>query len=350
MMRYLLPKNGNFYKANLHCHSTCSDGHLSPQELKVLYKSMGYSVLAITDHEILLDHSYLDDDNFLTLHGYETKPRGEILERHDERSVHINLIAKQQHNITQVCYNPAHLARDNHNFEGKFAPHKSYLDTVKYTGDYASFGENIAQNVNLITKEANNNGFLCIYNHQNWSLDTLADILEYDGFFAMEIYNHFNELLGIEDYNYQTFLQLVRKGRKIFAVATDDNHNPTIFCGTHKPESWSGGGFVWIKAEKLDYSSIISALSKGDFYASTGPEFYELYIDENKLMVKSSAVKSISVATDSRKSYSKWKANELVESAEFELSGEEEFIIVTLTDEFGKKAVSQPYYLKRREG
>ena len=36
MIKYLLPKEGNFYKANLHCHTTCSDGELTPLEMKNL--------------------------------------------------------------------------------------------------------------------------------------------------------------------------------------------------------------------------------------------------------------------------------------------------------------------------
>ena len=37
MKKYLLPEGGNFYKANLHCHSNVSDGALSPAELKKIY-------------------------------------------------------------------------------------------------------------------------------------------------------------------------------------------------------------------------------------------------------------------------------------------------------------------------
>ena len=28
MRKYLLPENGNFYKANLHCHTTVTDGEI----------------------------------------------------------------------------------------------------------------------------------------------------------------------------------------------------------------------------------------------------------------------------------------------------------------------------------
>ena len=31
MKHYILPKDGNFYRANLHCHSTLSDGSLTPE-------------------------------------------------------------------------------------------------------------------------------------------------------------------------------------------------------------------------------------------------------------------------------------------------------------------------------
>ena len=67
MKRYVLPEDGTFYKANLHCHSTCSDGTLTPEEIKEIYKSNGYSVVAYSDHNVLIDHSDLDDEDFLTV-------------------------------------------------------------------------------------------------------------------------------------------------------------------------------------------------------------------------------------------------------------------------------------------
>ena len=34
MKKYLIPNTGKFYKANLHCHTTISDGKFSPEEIK----------------------------------------------------------------------------------------------------------------------------------------------------------------------------------------------------------------------------------------------------------------------------------------------------------------------------
>ena len=56
MRKYLLPENGTFYKANLHCHSTVSDGKLSPEEMKAEYQKRGYSVIAYTDHKVMVPH------------------------------------------------------------------------------------------------------------------------------------------------------------------------------------------------------------------------------------------------------------------------------------------------------
>ena len=53
MKIHLLPEKGNVYKANLHTHSTVSDGKYTPAELKEIYKSSVYQILAISDHELL---------------------------------------------------------------------------------------------------------------------------------------------------------------------------------------------------------------------------------------------------------------------------------------------------------
>lgn len=41
------------YRADLHCHSTCSDGTCSPKELLLLAKEKGLSALSITDHDTI---------------------------------------------------------------------------------------------------------------------------------------------------------------------------------------------------------------------------------------------------------------------------------------------------------
>ena len=44
-IKVFISKDKKQFKANLHCHSTISDGKLTPEELKEAYKAQGYSVL-----------------------------------------------------------------------------------------------------------------------------------------------------------------------------------------------------------------------------------------------------------------------------------------------------------------
>ncbi len=43
---------GQFYRGNLHTHSTRSDGILEPAEVCRRYKAEGYDFIALTDHLI----------------------------------------------------------------------------------------------------------------------------------------------------------------------------------------------------------------------------------------------------------------------------------------------------------
>ena len=70
MKKILLGKHA-FYKANLHTHTNISDGQMSPQEIKSIYKEKGYFVVAFTDHEVFVPHNDLTDENFLAINSYE---------------------------------------------------------------------------------------------------------------------------------------------------------------------------------------------------------------------------------------------------------------------------------------
>ena len=87
----LIKKNAACFKANLHCHSTISDGIMTPEELKEHYKSQGYNILAYTDHEVLVLHNELNDETFLTIPGYEVQIYGDMeLPKRLRRVSHMN--------------------------------------------------------------------------------------------------------------------------------------------------------------------------------------------------------------------------------------------------------------------
>ena len=91
MKKYLLPNEGTFFKANLHSHSTFSDGALTPAEMKAVYQAQGYSIVAYTDHDLMFHHRELNDNSFLALSGFEIYAnQGEMLSYSINRNKYIN--------------------------------------------------------------------------------------------------------------------------------------------------------------------------------------------------------------------------------------------------------------------
>ena len=67
------------FKANLHCHSTHSDGKLLPQEIADLYRAEGYRILCIADHDAYGDQDGdgVHDWNLDGVVMSPARPRGE---------------------------------------------------------------------------------------------------------------------------------------------------------------------------------------------------------------------------------------------------------------------------------
>ena len=61
-------------RANLHTHSTLSDGRLPPEQVIEAYASEGYDVLAMTDHHQINDVTQWDDHGMIIIQGAELHP------------------------------------------------------------------------------------------------------------------------------------------------------------------------------------------------------------------------------------------------------------------------------------
>ncbi len=96
-MKHLLPQT-KYYKANLHTHSTISDGRMPPKEVKQAYKEKGYQILAFTDHNIAVNHSQMNEPDFLTLTGFEVDITAQHGAPFADQTYHLNLIAKEPMN------------------------------------------------------------------------------------------------------------------------------------------------------------------------------------------------------------------------------------------------------------
>lgn len=333
MIHYLLPQDGHFYKANLHAHSTVSDGALTPLQLKELYKAQGYSVLALTDHELLVDHSELDDDEFLTLTGMEYA----FIEKEDycsSRTIELNLFARDQHNTVQVCYDPSYVIHGE----------KWRAPLVEHVGEPYKREYSI-ESIQRVIDEANANGFLVSLNHPGYSMESPEFFGRLNGLFAMEIYNHISFVSGgVFDYNPAMYENMLRRGKRLYCIAADDCHSgrsdEDVRCDRY-------GGFVMIKAKKLCYSDIIEALARGDFYASQGPSIEEIYVEDQKIHIKTSPVTSIALNTEHRPfgGIRIAEKEEYLTEAIFDLPIDQSYVRFDVIDAHGHHANTRAYFL-----
>lgn len=332
MKKILLTSQKNFFKGNMHCHSTFSDGKLTPEELKREYKANGYSFIAITDHEHINNNSYLDDENFITITSGEFAikefPEQSTLKNQKMRVCHLNFYAKEQNNDLSVCWNYVY---DHYSTGERRANIKKLSDN--YERIYS------AEGINDMIRIANENGFFVTYNHPRWSLENYSNYSKYEGLWAVEVLNGACHSSGIYEYNINVHDDFLRDGKKIFISAGDDNHSP----GRHHMYL----AYVVVNTEKkLSYEAIIEALLRGDFYTSAGPEIKELYIEDNKVHVQSSDAKAIFLSTAGRRHAAKRaEEGEYVNEAVFEIFPEDEYFRIDILDEHGNRADSQAYFI-----
>lgn len=340
MKKYLLPEKGQFYKANLHMHTTVSDGKISPEQTKKDYMDQGYSVVAFTDHEVIVAHEDLTDENFVAITSVEFsigKGDGLPWDFGGQRCYHFNLYAKDPKNVISSVFSERYIwASQTKPFVTDEM--RKYDDKRQYTQEY----------MNDAIRRANEEGFLVSYNHPVWSLQNYADYCDLQGLWGIEIYNTGCVRGGFPD-TVQPLDDLLKKGRQVFPLATDDSH--TLFDRF--------GGWTMIKAEKLDYKTIMDALEKGDFYASTGPQIEELYLEDGVLTVVCPNAKEVwlnaprryakRVCAEDGKTLDivKWDIQEHLERSKIvkEKFDENPCIRITVKDENGNCAYTRAYFL-----
>lgn len=332
MKKHLLPESGHFYKANLHCHTDLSDGCLSPEQIKEIYKREGYSIVAYTDHDILIPHhEELSDSDFLALNGWEitfTEPA--VSEKHGvKRTCHMCFIAKDPDNIKQVCWFHRKHFNKNEN-------RANCADEPEFVPEYTP------QSINEAIARAKAAGFFVTYNHPTWSREDYTRYSEYHGMDAMEICNYGCYCLGYTEQNDRVYDDMLLGGDRIGCIGTDDNHNK--HPGTINWDSF--GAWTCIKADKLDYKAITEALTRGDYYASQGPDFVDISYEDGKLTVSTSPVASIAFCTGTRHAaiFGNTDGTPITE-AEFTLKENDNYVRVIIRDESGKPAHSRAYFL-----
>lgn len=334
MKRVFIDKSKTPYKANLHAHSTFSDGKLSVEQIKEEYKNRGYSVVAFTDHEHLVDNSHLNDENFLAITACEMAikefPDQSTLKNHQMRVTHLNIYALSADNTLTPCYNSVadHFIND------------SVKDKIRFEGEYERIYS--PEGINDMVEKIRQAGFIVCYNHPSWSLETAADYLNYDGFFAVEIFNTgcFNQFGFTDEHVLDDFH---RSGKQIFCVAADDAHT---YFNADGYVSDAFGGWVQIYATSLSYKDIMRALQYGDFYASTGPEIKSLVLEDGFVKAEFSSAAYANIITSGRRAQRCAAPEEkTINSACFPVTESDGYFRITVTDSYGRKAYSQIYQI-----
>ena len=282
MKRWLLPEKGNFYKANLHLHTTVSDGVWSPEEAKRRYVERGYSILAFTDHEVFVPHNDLTDGDFLALNAHEIAVNeATVRGSRYQRTYHLNFYAKSRDTALSPVFSESRIVKPS------FLAHVT--DEMRKTDVRANYS---TESINALIRRGNENGFFVCYNHPVWSLQNYPDYCGLEGLWGIEVYNTSCVVEEMPDTTVP-FDDLLRLGRDVFPICSDDAHiEPDLF-----------GGWTTVKADALDYDAVIAALLAGNFYSSTGPEIRELYVEDGVLTLKTDETGRVRVVSDWR-SYS----------------------------------------------
>ncbi|MBQ2710022.1 MAG: CehA/McbA family metallohydrolase [Clostridia bacterium] len=250
-MKTTLDREGQFYRGNLHCHTTCSDGDYTPEESVEIYKKAGYDFLAITDHNRWGARLDLASEDFLILPGTE-------IDTVYEGGVH-HIVG-----IGKACTLP----------------------------DKAVIPQEFRRNVHpqAMIDYLRDAGCLAIYAHPFWSYCDQALLSSLDGLTGMEIINYSCEQEWKSGISEPYFEFLWRDGRTPWCFGADDAHG-------HVPDYL--GGSITVKAPELTAPEILAAIERGSFYASytpqgsIKPELLDFYVEDGIAYVKSSPCRNI---------------------------------------------------------
>ena len=283
-------QSGQFYKANLHTHTTNSDGHASVEQRIKQYRERGYSVLAVTDHHVVSDVRHLSDSNFLAISSMEMHPQ------------------------CPPNYEVYHLVALN-----------------------IPFGFNVPENndANLWVRTVMEAGGDVIFAHPYWCGHNINHMNGIEHFIAMEVFNTTCTDIG-KGFSSVHWDDNLDQGRIIGGVAVDDCHSDR---DTFK-------GWTMIKAPALDIESVMNALRTGSYYCSCGPVIEDFRIVDGKAVVQCSPVAEVHFI-GRRASGGRICASDgsFLTSANLDVGPYNGYIRAEVIDEKGKRAWTNPIVL-----
>lgn len=211
---------GNWYKGNLHTHTTVSDGARSIEDTVNAYREKGYGFLAVTDHRrVTPSVEDLSDDAMTVISGSELHPPNPF----GGHMYHfVALDVREEKDWNKV--------------------HPQQMIDALQAG-----------------------GALVYLAHPYWTGHDYHDILPLQGYDGVEVFNSTCDRIGRSTSESEWDL-INRYVGPIPAIAVDDTH----------AEDDAFGGWITLKATDNSKESVFRALDEGMFYSSCGPEIHDV--------------------------------------------------------------------------
>lgn len=292
---------GQFWRGNLHTHTNRSDGALSPEDVCAYYRDNGYDFLALTDHYMerfgypLTDAPSLRSDTFLPIVGAEL-----------------------------------------HAGETSW----SGLWHILAVGLPPDFGGNLTdENGPMIAARAMQAGAFVAAAHPAWYNLCEADVLSLGAVHAIETYNGTSADHNDRPDSWYMLDALLAQGHRYFACATDDAHFDTRRADVLR-------GWVMVKAETLTQDAILTALKRGHYYSSTGPNILDIQVEPGQsLVVRCSPASSVFVTGIGW--WSRYEHGNGLREVRFDLREfRSPYCRVTVRDAAGGRAWSNPIWFE----
>ena len=239
--------NARWAKGNLHTHTTRSDGDTAPEHVASWYEAHGYDFLCLSDH----DHLTILEAPASVRARWPLLVRGQEV---TSRSVNVHV-------------NGYGLGKEVQAAEGL-----GVLETLQ-------------TNISRI-REA---GGIASVNHPNykWALSE-AELLKADGYTFVEVFNGHamanNHGGGGRSGHIEIWDRLLSAGKQVWGIAADDAHHFQDEFAAERANP--GRGWVQVRTARLTESAILTAMQKGDFYASTGVRLSELRVSPEEIVLE----------------------------------------------------------------
>jgi len=292
-----------WYKGNLHTHSMWSDGDDYPEMIALWYKEHGYNFLSLTDHNILSNsEKWIDMEmskggttayeklkkRFPEDWINERKNKDDVLEvrlkMFDEVSELVNetgsFLMVPGEEVTDIFGSNKPVHMNVTNIQELIPPMKgeSVLDTIQ-------------NNVNAAKNQRDRLGIpmMIHLNHPNFYYGVTAEeLMKIDGENFFEVYNGHPGVHNRGDEQHASTeriwdIILTRRITELnlpvmYGLATDDGHRYHNIPSPAK-RSEPGRGWLMVLADNLEAGTLVTAIEKGHFYASSGVELSRIKTD-----------------------------------------------------------------------